>query len=285
MEKKKYAAYGMLLAGTALLAVGVQNFLEPMELVAGGISGLGMILDDLSRRLGGPAVPLWLVNTALNVPLFLLAWYAQGRQFLGKTILTSLLFSVMLYIAARFPMYHGDLLTAAAYGGVLMGTGLGLVLRGGATTGGVDLAAALLHDGFFHHVSVARLVLFLDGSIILLGLVTFGPTHTLYAILAVGIMEKVMDRVAEGGSAVRAAVIVTEEGKAMAEGLSALRGRGVMSLLDMENCPEKGQNVLYCVFSQKDLSLVKSLIMNIDRKAYFLLSDMRDVLGDTEFHK
>lgn len=285
MEKKKYAAYGMLLAGTVLLAVGVQNFLEPMELVAGGISGLGMILDDVSRRLGGPAVPLWLVNTALNVPLFLLAWYAQGRQFLGKTILTSLLFSVMLYIAARFPMYHGDLLTAAAYGGVLMGAGLGLVLRGGATTGGVDLAAALLHGGFFHHVSVARLVLFLDGSIILLGLVTFGPTHTLYAILAVGIMEKVMDRVAEGGSAVRAAVIVTEEGKAMAEGLSALRGRGVMSLLDMENCPEKGQNVLYCVFSQKDLSLVKSLIMNIDRKAYFLLSDMRDVLGDTKFHK
>ena len=169
MEKKKYAAYGMLLAGTALLAVGVQNFLEPMELVAGGISGLGMILDDVSRRLGGPAVPLWLVNTALNVPLFLLAWYAQGRQFLGKTILTSLLFSVMLYIAARFPMYHGDLLTAAAYGGVLMGAGLGLVLRGGATTGGVDLAAALLHGGFFHHVSVARLVLFLDGSIILLG--------------------------------------------------------------------------------------------------------------------
>ena len=78
---------------------------------------------------------------------------------------------------------------------------------------------------------------------------------------------------------------MTEEGKAMAEGLSALRGRGVMSLLDMENCPEKGQNVLYCVFSQKDLSLVKSLIMNIDRKAYFLLSDMRDVLGDTKFHK
>lgn len=191
MEKKKYAAYGMLLAGTALLAVGVQNFLEPMELVAGGISGLGMILDDVSRRLGGPAIPLWLVNTALNVPLFLLAWYAQGRQFLGKTILTSLLFSVMLYIASRFPMYHGDLLTAAAYGGVLMGAGLGLVLRGGATTGGVDLAAALLHDSIFHHVSVARLVLFLDGSIILLGLVTFGPTHTLYAILAVGIMEKV----------------------------------------------------------------------------------------------
>ena len=73
------------------------------------------------------------MNTALNVPLFLLAWYAQGRQFLGKTILTSLLFSVMLYIASKFPMYHGDLLTAAAYGGVLMGAGLGLVLRGGAT--------------------------------------------------------------------------------------------------------------------------------------------------------
>lgn len=285
MEKKKYAAYGMLLAGTALLAAGVQNFLEPMGLVAGGFSGLGMILDDLSRRLGGPGVPLWLVNTALNVPLFLLAWYAQGRQFLGKTILTSFLFSVMLYIASDFPMYQGDLLTSAAYGGMLMGAGLGLVMRGGATTGGVDLTAALLHEGFLKHISVARLVLFLDGSIILLGLATFGPTHTLYALLAVGIMEKVMARVAEGSSTVRAAVIVTGEGKAMAQGLAAFKGRGIMSLLDMEDCPEKGQNVLYCVFSQKDLSLVKSLIMNIDSQAYFLLSDMRDVFGDQAFHK
>lgn len=285
MEKKKYAAYGMLLAGTALLATGVQNFLEPEGLVAGGFSGLGMILDDFSRRLGGPAVPLWLVNTLLNVPLFLLAWYTQGRQFLGKTILTSFLFSVMLYIASYFPMYHGDLLTAAAYGGIFMGAGLGLVMRGGATTGGVDLAAALLHEGFLKHISVARLVFFLDGSIILLGMAAFGPTHTLYAILAVGIMERVMARVAEGDRSVRAAVIVTEAGASVAEGLAALGDRGVMSLLDMENCPKKGQTVLYCVFSQKDLSLVKSLIMNIDRKAYFLLSDMRDVLGDKAFHK
>ena len=158
MEKKKYAAYGMLLAGTALLAVGVQNFLEPMELVAGGISGLGMILDDVSRRLGGPAVPLWLVNTALNVPLVLLAWYAQGRQCLGKTILTSLLFSVMLYIAARFPMYHGDLLTAAAYGGVLMGAGLGLVLRGGAIASwrvfpSCFCGKAGAFSGWLHHIA------------------------------------------------------------------------------------------------------------------------------------
>lgn len=284
MEKKKLAAYGMLLAGTALLAVGVQNFLEPEGLVAGGISGLGMIVDDVSRRLGGPAVPLWLVNIALNLPLFLLAWRIQGGQFLGKTILTSLLFSGMLYIASHFPMYHGDLLTAAAYGGVLMGAGLGLVLRGGATTGGVDLAASLLHEGPAKHVPVARLVFFLDGSIILLGTVTFGPTHTLYAVLSVGIMEKVMDRVAEGGSSIRAAVIVTTRGKDMMEALESSK-RKVMSLLDMENCPMKGQNVLYCVFLQKDLPFVKSLIMNIDSKAFFLLSDMRGVFGDKEFHK
>lgn len=282
MLQKSLVQYGLLLSGTALLAVGVQIFLEPAGLVAGGISGLGMILDDVSQKFGGPMIPLWLVNTVCNVPLFVWAWRIQGRQFVGRTILTSLLFSVMLYFASLFPYYHGDFFTAAAYGGILSGAGLGLVLRGGATTGGVDLAAAVLHHSALRHISLPTLVFLLDAAIILLGMVTFGATHTLYAVLSVGIMEKVMHITAEGIHGQRAAIIFSEHGIQVKD---ALVKQNIFALIAQRQMfvQKEQQWVVFCVFSQKELPLVKSILINIDRNAFFLVADIREVLGEQSF--
>lgn len=279
MIQKNLVQYSLLLAGTALLAVGVQNFLEPSGLVAGGISGLGMILDDLSQSFAGPHIPLWLVNIACNVPLFVWAWRIHGRQFVGKTILTSLLFSLMLYLASLFPYYHGDFFTAAAYGGVFTGAGLGLVLRGGATTGGVDLAAAILHHSGLRHISVPTLVFLLDAAIILLGLVTFGATHTLYAVLSVGIMEKAMHITAEGVHRQRAAIIFTTHAVQVKD---ALTKQHIFALIAQRQMfvQNEQQEIVFCVFSQKELPLVKSILINIDRNVFFLLADIREVFGE-----
>lgn len=279
MLQKSLAQYGLLLAGTALLAIGVQNFLEPAGLVAGGISGLGMILDDLSQRFGGPYIPLWLVNIVCNVPLFVWAWRIHGRQFVGKTILTSLLFSLMLYLASLFPYYHGDFFSAAAYGGVLTGAGLGLVLRGGATTGGVDLAAAILHHGALRHISVPTLVFLLDAAIILLGFVTFGATHTLYAVLSVGIMEKAMHIAAEGVNGKRAAIIFSQHAVQVKDALAKANIFALIAQRQMFARNEQ-QLIVFCVFSQKDLPFVKSILINIDRNAFLLVADIREVLGE-----
>lgn len=279
MEQKKYVAYGWICIGTALLAVGVQNFLEPAGLVAGGISGLGMILDDLSQRLGGPAVPLWLVNTICNVPLFLWAFVAKGWQFVGKTLFATVLFSVMLYFAALFPRYTGDLLTASAYGGLLSGAGLAMVLHGGATTGGVDLAASLLHGTLLQHIAVPILIFLLDATIIVLGLLTFGATNTLYALLSVGIMEKVLHLAAEGVNQKCAAWIYSKNSAGLSD---KLRDAEISVLQNKQNkqCLIGEGQFVFCVFSQKEVSKVKQIIANIDNNACFLLLDVREVMGE-----
>ncbi len=279
MEQSTGRAYIWILSGTALLAVGVQNFLEPAGLVAGGISGLGMILDDISRRLGMGGVPLWLVNTMCNVPLFLLAFRVQGRQFVGRTFVATVLFSVTLYIAAWFPRYTGDLLTASAYGGLLSGAGLAMVLRGGATTGGVDLAASLLHGTVFAHIAVPTLIFVLDASIIMLGFLTFGATNTLYALLAVGIMEKVLHLAAEGVNQKCAAWIYAKNSTGLSDKLIAAQVCVLQKIQIGMYTAEDGQ-LLFCVFSQKELSKVKQILANMDSDMGFLLMDVREVMGE-----
>lgn len=198
---------------------------------------------------------------------------------MGKTILTAAMFSLMLFLEELWPITTSDPLLAAVFGGTAMGVGLGFVLAAGATTGGVDLAATLLHM-HFRHFSVSRLIFALDAAIILAGMAMFGMESSLYAILAVFVTEKWIVWATEGVNNARAAWIISDKNDAIAKALLSELGRGVTAF------PAKGKytglerDVLFCVFSQKEIHFVKSIIVNIDRNAFFLLTDIREVLGE-----
>lgn len=274
----KKRGYGMVGAGCAFMAIGIQNFMEPAHLVAGGLSGLGIIIDDLSKRFLGIPIPLWLVNAVCNLPLFAAAWHIKGRRYLSRAILTAFLFSLMLFGASFLPMYEGDLLLASVYGGVLTGAGLGMVLLGGATTGGVDLAATLLHQKW-QHISVATLVFFMDAAIILLGTASFGVEHSLYAILSIFVVEKCAHWVMEGTGDVRAAAVVSEKAVQIKKELEYQLNSHFAEISEGHSSDGTGRGVLFCVFPKKEIGTVKNIIINIDRSALFLLMDVREVLG------
>ena len=177
-----------LIAGTALMAVGAEGFFEHADLVAGGITGIGIMLDEWTSMRFGVHIPLWFVNFAGNLPLFLIAWKWKGREFVSRSMLTAALFSLMLYVEELFPLYSRDPLLAAVFGGTALGVGLGLVLSVNSTTGGVELAAMLLHQKI-QSVSVPRFIFILDAAIILAGMAFFGVELGLYAILAVFITD------------------------------------------------------------------------------------------------
>lgn len=267
-----------LLIGTALMAIATEGFFEHARLIVGGITGIGIMLDDWTKREFMLHIPLWLTNLALNLPLFAYAWYKKGGRFIGKTILTAILFSAMLFLEELFPISTQDPLLAAVFGGTAMGVGLGLVLSAGATTGGVDLAATLLHT-HLRQFSVSKLIFALDAAIILAGMAMFGVESSLYAILSIFVTEKWIVWATEGTGFARAAWIISEKNDEIAQALLSGLGRGVTAF------PAKGKysgmelNVLFCVFSQKEIQFVKSAIVNIDRKAFFLVTDIREVLG------
>lgn len=277
MENTKKREWFCLLIGTALLAVGVEGFFAHAELVAGGVTGIGIVLNDFATRRLGVELPLWFVNLALNLPLFLIAGKARGGCFVGRTVLTSVLFSLMLYMQGIFPIYSSDPLLAAVFGGAAAGTGLGLVLSAGATTGGVDLAATLLHLKW-ERIKVSHFIFALDASIILAGMAVFGVERSLYAILAIFVTEKCIVWVTEGAEPTRGAWIFSDKKEELRAALLAELGNeaAVFSSRSMQG-EQKG---LFCIFSQKEMHIVKRIIINIDRNAFLFVSDVRQVLGE-----
>ncbi len=278
MEFLKKREWFCLIVGTALMAIGIEGFLEHAKLVAGGITGIGIMLDVWTTQQFGVSIPLWFVNTAGNLPLFFYAWKKRGWQFVRRGMLTSLLFSVMLYIEEIFPIYSADPLLAAVFGGMAVGIGLGLVLSADSTTGGVDLAATLLHLRW-QNISVARYILILDGAIILAGMAFFGIESALYAILAVYVTDRFINWILEGLHSGKAAWIISERQEEVEAALLLELRREILLFSVAGAYAREGRQVLFCVFSQKEVHLVKSIIMNIDRNAFFLLTDVREVLG------
>ena len=279
MQKLKKRDWFYLLAGTALMAIGAEGFFEHAELVAGGITGIGILLDAWTSARFGVPIPLWFINLAGNLPLFLIAWKLRGKEFVSRSVLTAVLFSLMLFLEGKFPLYSKDPLLAAVFGGTSLGIGLGMVLSVDATTGGVELAATLLHMKF-RSVSVPRFIFILDATIILMGMLFFGIESGLYAILAVFVADRFISWIVEGVNYAKAAWIISPRSDAIAAALLSELGRGVTAFPAVGKYTGEGREVLFCVFSQKEIHSVKSIIMNIDQSAFFLLTDIREVLGN-----
>lgn len=209
----------------------------------------------------------------------MIAWKLRGKDFVSRSVLTAVLFSGMLFLEGKFPLYSKDPLLAAVFGGTSLGIGLGMVLSVDATTGGVELAATLLHMKF-HTVSVPRFIFILDATIILMGMLFFGVESGLYAILAVFVADRFISWIVEGINYAKAAWIISPSSDAIAAALLSELGRGVTSFPAIGKYTGEGREVLFCVFSQKEIHSVKSIIMNIDQNAFFLVTDIREVLGN-----
>lgn len=279
MYEKKIEELVLSICGTLLMAIGIQCFLEPARLVAGGVTGIGIMLNAVTTAQFDIPTPLWLVNVVLNLPLFFAAWKMEGGLFVGKTIMTSLLFSFMLFLVQGISFYTGDFIIASVYGGALVGLGLGVVLRCGGTTGGVDLAAYLMQK-IWHRPSISRKIFMMDAVVILLGMIMFGGLSGLYAILSVFISERCTRWVLEGGDVVRGAVVISDKAKEIGEALNERLERDAAKFCGDGSLGNPEKEILLCIFSQKEIQGAKSIIMNIDRKAILLVTDIREVLGE-----
>lgn len=278
-RRSEWFSYLMIIVGSASFGVAIQNIYDPTGLVTGGFTGLAIIVKAITGQLMKGGIPLWFTNTVLNIPVFILGYILMGRKFLGRSLFGTLMLSFWLYILPPLDLAQGDYMLAALFGGLFSGAGVGLVLRANGTTGGTDMVAALIHRKLRHY-TVAQIMMILDGCIVLTGLFLFGIRSTLYAIVAIFVATKVSDSVLEGFNYSKAAYIITDQYEEIAKRIMEELDRGLTGLSAKGMYTNEDKCVLYCVVSMKEIVVLKELVSEVDRNAFVIVSDVREVLGE-----
>ena len=274
-----YVDYLFIFMGTGIMALAIQCIFEPIGRVTGGFSGIAIIIRKMTAGIVEGGVPLWLTNIALNVPVFIAALIIKGRKFLGRTVIGTVLLSFWLYVIPQVDLTQGDYMLSAVFGGVITGIGIGFVLLAKATTGGTDMVSALIQK-YVRHYSVVQILQVIDGMVVLAGLYVFGLKPALYAIVAIFITSKVSDALMEGMKYSKAAFIITDCYKEIADAIMTQLDRGLTGLDATGMYSGDKKTVLYCVVSKKEIVELKDIVAKIDPKAFVIVTDAREVFGE-----
>lgn len=268
-----------MIIGATLTAIATKYVYDPSGLVTGGVSGLSIITRSVCARYLGREFPLWLSSIVFNIPIFLFAMKMLGGRSILRTAFVWLLLTAELFFLPEISFIPDNLLLVAIYGGILMGAGSGLLLQSRATSGGSDLLGESLHR-HIRSVSVGRLIQIIDGIIVAMGLLTFGVEHTLYAMISVFIMGKVIDLVLNQGKSAKMATIISDENELIAAEIMSTLDRGVTGLNGRGMYTGKDKRVLICICSNKDLVSIKDIVKKYDPRAFLVVGSVTEALGE-----
>ncbi len=280
LYRHPWMSYVMMTVGAFLLALSVTMFFGPSGMVVGGVTGLAIIIETVSAKLGF-AIPIWLTNVLANIPLFGIGFKVFGFKELKKTVFATVALTLLLYVTALLPPFETtDLVLVSVFGGVVGGVGLAMIFLCMATTGGTDTAASLIHVLMLPHFTISKIMFVLDAVIITLGFFVFGPVSGMYALIAVFVTVKVIDAIQEGMSFAKAAFIISEQADTIADAIMKEIERGVTGLKAQGMFSRKDKNVLFCVVSTKEIVKIKALVREKDPNAFVIVADVREVLGE-----
>lgn len=261
-----------LLAGALLMSLSVNGFLVPLKLADGGVVGLGIILH---HKLG---IPIWVSMIVLNIPIVMLGVRFKGWGFLWKSVIGVGAFAGFLALTSGLqPVVHETVL-AIVYGGVLMGIGLGLVLRSGGTTGGTDILAIIGHKRL--GVSLGQLGLAIDAVVLVAAGFAFSAEAALWSAITLVISSKFVDIVNEGFNAAKGLTIITTQPKAVADRIMSEVERGCTIMPGIGAYTGEPRSVLYVVAQRGELAVIKNIVYRLDPKAFVVVADVHEVLGE-----
>ncbi len=261
------------LLGAFIMATSISFFLLPNELSSGGISGIATILYYTLN------FPLGMTMLILNIPLFLFSGYKIGKDFLIKSIVGTIGLSIFTDILDKFQALTNDKILACVYGGILMGIGTAILFKCNSSTGGSDLVSVLIKK-YNPKVEVSRAMVIIDGIIIILNIIFLGNIEIgLYSAITIYLMGFMIDIIFEGIFFSKLMFIISDKSEEIAKEIKTKVSRGVTGLYGKGMYTNIDKLVLICALGRRDVANVKNIIMNIDKNAFVILTNSREVLG------
>ena len=273
LHKNKHITQWISLAvGTFLMAVSFPLFFIRNDIAPGGVSGLATIIYALT------GFPVGMMSAIINVPLFLISWRHMGRAFAAKSLVAMLGVSAVIDLLPM-SVVTTDPVLASIFGGALMGVGLGLVIRSGATTGGTDMAAMLIHQKV-PIISVGGFLLAIDFCVVVLSGIVFNLQSAMYAVISIFISTQVMDRVIEGLESAKAFFVFSSKTSEIADAVLLKMERGVTLLHAQGAYSRQEKDVLLCVITRLQIPQFKAIVEELDPSAFLVVTDVREALGE-----
>ena len=275
-KRRTYTAVvdcAVITVGAVLMGVALSVFMVPFKIAPGGVSGLATVLHYLAGLRVSVLIPL------INIPIFIIGIIRLERDFLVKSVFGTVVLSIATETAAILPPPTSDPLISAVFGGAVMGIGISAVLSRGGTTGGTDILVLVIRRSF-SEVSVGRLYLLIDGAVIAMAGLAFSSGEVIfYSAVSLVVSTYMTDAALEGLNLARLVYIISDSNREICDRIYAELKRGVTGLNSVSMYSGRSGRILMCVIRKGQLSKLKKIIQDIDKDAFVIICDAKEVMG------
>ena len=285
-SKQWWLSWISILIGCTLVAAGFVFFATPYKIVPGGVYGLGVVLHHLI-----PSIKVGTFGFMFDIPLLLIGTRVFGKMFGARTIIAAILtptiMNLLTMIVGDNPtiMLGGkadltnDMIIACIFGGVLLGAGVGLVIKHGGTTGGTDIVAMLLNK--YTRLPIARGVLIGDSLVVIFGMIVLGDWRLpLYSLVTIFVSARVIDYVIDGASYDKLLFIISEKHEQLKKFILEDLERGATYIKSSGMYTKNDKDMIFLVISRRELSAVQNKIKEIDPDSFLVVVDAHETYGD-----
>ncbi|AGB20265.1 YitT family protein [Thermoanaerobacterium thermosaccharolyticum] len=260
-----------LFLGSLLAAVGLEIFLIPNNIIDGGITGISIISSYLTK------LPLSLFIIIYNIPFLFMGYNQIGRTFVLSSLFSLLSMALWVSILHPIPGLTNDVLLASVFGGVILGVGVGMIIRYGGSLDGTEMVAIIINKRTTF--SVGEMVMFFNIFILSSAGLVFGWDRAMYSLIAYFIAFKVIDITIEGLDEAKAVIIISEYGEEIADAITKRLGRGVTFIEGKGGFSRNQKIIIYSVVTRLEVAKLKSIIYDKDENAFVTINDVSDVMG------
>lgn len=269
--RRHLPTFVQLTLGAVLAALAVEAFLAPNSLFDGGVVGASMILAHIT-----PA-SFALLNILLNVPFLVVGRRRLGTRFTLKALYAMVVFSACTSLFGGIAEATEDVLLATAFGGVLLGMGVGLVLRGGGCLDGTEVVGILVNRRA--GISTGTVVLAINVVVYGIAGALFGADRGMYSLIMYFIGARVIDMVETGGTTTKSVIIVTDRGREIADQIYLRLGRTVTHMTATGYVSTEQKDMLYCVITRAELFELKEIVAEAPGSSFATVSEVSEIIG------
>ena len=271
MVLKNIRGFLCLFLGTFLAAVALEFILIPNKIIDGGVVGISIMVSHLTK------IPVSVYTFLLNIPFLFFGYKQIGKTFVVKSLFSIVSLSMWLTVLSNKCLFTQDVLLASVFGGILLGIGVGIVIRFGGSLDGTEMIAIVLDKKTAF--SVGQIVMFFNLFILSSAGLVFTPDRAMYSLITYFVAYKFMDMMVEGIEKEKAILIITDKGDEIAQTITARLGRGVTFLEGKGGYSKSEKQVLYSVITRLEIAKLKDIIKVVDQNAFVTVSDVSDVVG------